>query len=328
MKTALIILNYNNYEDTINCIESVEKYNTSPIKYIIVDNGSTRSNTIQTLDKYLSKRFSNEYILYNENETPKGILPKVCLLSSQTNDGYAQGNNKGLTLAYADEEIDKIMILNNDILFIEDILDRLIYQLNNLPQCAIVSPILYKKDMYELDHNCARLNHSNWEIINTYMMLYKDCFGYITRQNNKRYILLNHSEYATKNYIEIELPSGSCMLMNKSFIKSINSFDPHTFLYFEENILYKKTSKLGLKNYLIPSCKCIHLGASSTKKTSSIFIDMEGIKSANYYLKKYCTFNLIQKICWNLAIFLFKFKLFLKKNIYDTKNHTLLLVKR
>ena len=316
MKTALIILNYNNYEDTINCIESVEKYNTSPIKYIIVDNGSTRSNTIQTLDKYLSKRFTNEYILHYEHKILKGILPKVCLLSSQSNDGYAQGNNKGLALAYEDNEIDKIMILNNDILFIEDIIDKLTSQLNNLPQCAIVSPILYKKDMYELDHNCARLNHSNWEIINTYMMLYKDCFGYITRKNNKRYILLNHSEYATKNYIEIELPSGSCMLMNKSFIKSINSFDPHTFLYFEENILYTKTSKLGLKNYLIPSCKCIHLGASSTKKTSSYFIDIAGLNSANYYLKVYGNIDSIQSICWKLAMSIYKMKLFIR-NLFN-----------
>lgn len=41
-KTAIIILNYNNYEDTINCIESIEKYNTADIKYVIVDNNSNR----------------------------------------------------------------------------------------------------------------------------------------------------------------------------------------------------------------------------------------------------------------------------------------------
>ena len=37
--TGIIILNYNNWEDTLNCILSVEKYNTSNSKYVIVDNG-------------------------------------------------------------------------------------------------------------------------------------------------------------------------------------------------------------------------------------------------------------------------------------------------
>lgn len=55
--TGVIILNYNNYEDTINCIESVDIYNTSKIKLIIVDNGSNRESTIDILDTYLEKRY-------------------------------------------------------------------------------------------------------------------------------------------------------------------------------------------------------------------------------------------------------------------------------
>ena len=39
-KTAIIILNYNNPDATIACVESVERFNTAPVRYIIVDNGS------------------------------------------------------------------------------------------------------------------------------------------------------------------------------------------------------------------------------------------------------------------------------------------------
>ena len=309
MSTALIILNYNNYEDTINCIESVERYNTSPIKYIIVDNGSTRKNTIFYLNSYFIKRFGKNYAQYHEKEiNATQSLPYLSLLSSPTNDGYAQGNNKGLKLAYTDNEIDKVMILNNDVLFTEDIIEKLIFQLNNLPKCAIVSPILYKKDMKEIDYNCARINHSNWEIINTYLMLYKDCFGYISFKTNQRYILKQHPEYIDKEAFQIELPSGSCMLMKKTFIKQLGGFDPHTFLYFEENILYKKISKLGMVNYLVPSCHCIHLGASSTSKSSSYFIDKCSLNSANYYLQEYCSLNMFQKFCREVAKKLFLLK--------------------
>lgn len=63
MKTALIILNYNNYEDTINCIESVETHNTASIKYIVVDNGSTCPDAVDKLNDYSLKISKGLYML-------------------------------------------------------------------------------------------------------------------------------------------------------------------------------------------------------------------------------------------------------------------------
>ena len=59
-KTAILILNYNNYEDTINCIDSVEKFNSAPIKFIVVDNGSKRENVVGALDAYLKDKFEDD----------------------------------------------------------------------------------------------------------------------------------------------------------------------------------------------------------------------------------------------------------------------------
>ena len=64
--TALIILNFNNYKDTINCIESVEKYNTAPIKLIIVDNASTALGASEALRDYLIGRYKDQLGVYND----------------------------------------------------------------------------------------------------------------------------------------------------------------------------------------------------------------------------------------------------------------------
>ena len=40
--------------------------------------------------------------------------------------------------------------------------------------------------------------------------------------------------------MDIELPSGSCMMFNAEALRIIGGFDPNTFLYYEEDILYKK----------------------------------------------------------------------------------------
>lgn len=291
--TAVIILNYNNYKDTINCIESVEKFNTSPIKYIIIDNNSTKNNCVERINKYLQESFHDDYKCVNEGDQTEK-LSYITFLLSKTNDGYAKGNNKGLKLAYNDPDIENILILNNDILFVEDIIPELINNLHNLKDAAIVSPILYKKDMINIDHTCARKALTLKQRFLLYSLLFKDLFGIISKINNSNYLLYNKDLSSISPIIEIELPSGSCMLFNKLFFKSIDSFDPNTFLYCEEDILYTKIKHIGKKNYLNTNLKCIHLGASTTSSQApSKFIFKCSIESNHYFLKKYTNANIL-----------------------------------
>lgn len=306
-KTAILILNYNNYEDTINCIESVEQYNTTPVKYIVVDNGSKREGTVDAIDGFLLRTFGERYRKVADGED-LGILPYVTFVVSQSNDGYARGNNKGLRLAYADDEIDRVLVLNNDVLFVEDIIGRLIAYQNKLLDCAIISPILYKKGLECYDLNCARLNHTEWEIILTNLFNYKNIFGFMSRSAKRRYLLLGERLHDNR-VLDVELPSGSCMLFAKSLMDEIDIFDSNTFLYYEENILFKQVSRIGKINYVATDLKCIHLGASSTSKSSSSFVAKAGMKSTDYYLHHYCSLTLPQRLVWNVAKFLQKLKL-------------------
>lgn len=282
--TAVIILNYNNYEDTINCIESVEEYNTSPIKYIIVDNGSKRENCVENLDKYLTNKFAHDYSLLQEGDK-KYSLSYVNLLVSKSNDGYACGNKKGLALAYADEEIDYVMVLNNDILFVQDIIGKLREYAEKLPHCGLISPMLYKKDMERIDFNCARRSLPNSLLLTRFPLVSSSWLD--NKVNTYQKYLLKNPELAKEDSLQIELPSGSCMLIRKSAMQEIGDFDEHTFLYYEEDILFKKIEKAGLKNYMIPHLACVHLGGSSTKREMPLVMRKHSVDSAYYYLSHY-----------------------------------------
>lgn len=61
------------------------------------------------------------------------------------------------------------------------------------------------------------------------------------------------------------------MLIKKDLFNEIGLFDPHTFLYYEQNIIFKKIKNIKYKNYVIPSLRAIHLGAASTQKSSKFF---------------------------------------------------------
>ena len=306
---GILILNYNNWEDTINCIESVEEYNTASIKYIIIDNGSTREGTIEALDDYLSKTFVGEYKKVSENNNGDKTLPYITFLTSKTNDGYARGNNKGLRLAYNDDEIDDIMILNNDILFIQDIIPMLLKKRSGIDDCGIISPILYGRDGRTIDHNCARKSVQPSTLILAYLVFYQDLFGILSRDMEKRLIIKKIKDFKTYDRIEVELPSGSCMLISKSLMQKIGGFDPHTFLYYEEDILYSKLKDKSKKNYLDTGCKCIHLGACSTSKTPSAFALTKQFESSIYYLENYCNLSCVQKILLGIGKRLFRLKL-------------------
>lgn len=314
--TAVIILNYNNFEDTINCIESVEKYNTGQIKLIIVDNASKREGATESLERYLTNRYGNRLSMYADSisdTSAKSRLTYCSYIKSKKNDGYACGNNKGLKLAEQDSEIKYVMILNNDVLFVEDIIPHLLHTMKKLPNCAIISPLLYKKDLKEIDYNCARKDISIWGIIKANILHYY--YRAANKPLNASQHILRQIPLPYPDIVPIELPSGSCMLIEKDYFQQIGSFDLNTFLYYEENILYKKVQRSNRQNYLCTDVKCIHLGAQSTSKTPSLFMYRVGQKSLDYYVKNYLECNFYTYQVYRCSAFFYKCSLYIQKKI-------------
>jgi GT2 family glycosyltransferase len=99
-KISTIILNWNGLEDTIECIESLERLTYPNYEIIVVDNGSTDGS-----QEAIVKRF-----------------PEVALLQNPENLGFAAGHGKGIR--YASGEY--IAFLNNDTIVDPRWLDELI----------------------------------------------------------------------------------------------------------------------------------------------------------------------------------------------------------
>lgn len=304
--TAVIILNYNNFEDTINCIESVEKYNTGRIKLIIVDNASKRKGATESLEHYLIGRYDSRLSIYTDpisDISEKKCLTYCSYIKSKNNDGYACGNNKALKLTELDSEIKYVMILNNDVLFVDDVIPCLQKEYETNDNAGILSPLLYKKDFSDIDYNCARKCESAAVTIGWFIFYYINFWGIKNKWNKRQQYLRMYPELKDDYKFEIELPSGSCMFISKDLFRSIGYFDPNTFLYNEENILYQKLKRFGKTNYILPRLKCIHLGASSTKKEKGYFMIKASADSACYYISNYTHVPNVVKILFKLYIY-------------------------
>jgi GT2 family glycosyltransferase len=283
---AIIILNYNNAKDTINSIESVEKYNTFPSKFIIIDNASTNGSADQ-IKKYLIQREQSTVGFYHEGDCVHSSAPYISFIQSSVNGGYACGNNIALKFIENDSDITKILVLNNDVLFTQDIIPELSDFLDKHTETAIVSPVLLKKDGVSYDYNCARKNCTTTELLAVYAFQSRFLWKYISSFAEKRWMIKNDPTLLSKEYFEIELPSGSCMMIRKEDFKQIGYFDSRTFLYYEENILFKKIEKISKKNYMIPSLQCIHLGGSTMKQTKFSKFQLIQINLSAYIYAKY-----------------------------------------
>jgi len=299
MSVGIIILNYNNYEDTIRCIQSIVRVNTAPIKLIVVDNGSSREETVKALDEFLSKEFQGEYRKISDKESAQS-LPKAVFVVSETNDGFAQGNNKGLKYAYSDDEIDDVLILNNDVVFTQDILPKLLETRSKIDDCGLICPLLLKSVNGEIEYNCARRETPIRQIMLMFLLHNRDFLGIISKQARDRKLLITNPELKEKEYFPIGLPSGSCMLISKSIMQEIGGFDPGTFLYYEENILNSKLKRKSLVNYCVPSVSCVHLGGASTASINGHFRWMCNFESADYFLTKFCNLSYFELLAWKI----------------------------
>lgn len=113
----VVILNWNGYDDTSECIYSLLNINYSNCKIVVVDNGSSKDDC-----SLLKKNF-----------------PEIIVLRSETNLGFTGGNNLGIEYAMKMNP-DYILLLNNDTVvepnFIEPLLE--VFQKNS--EAGIAAP--------------------------------------------------------------------------------------------------------------------------------------------------------------------------------------------
>lgn len=126
MKVAIIIVNYNDVDDTIKYVETISNYNVIN-RIVVVDNLSTTIGAFENLKKL-------------ENE-------KVKVIQSEKNGGYDYGNNVGVKyLDSLGEKYDYIIVSNPDISVSEEAINKCLNILESDEKIAVVAPRMFNKE--------------------------------------------------------------------------------------------------------------------------------------------------------------------------------------
>lgn len=126
----IIVLQYNNSEDVIRCVESLSRLDYPDLHVLVVDNAST-------VEHLNSARF------FVENQAKAN--GRFQLLKNRVNLGYAGGNNTGIRRALK-EKADYLLILNPDTIVEENLLTRLIASAEANPDIGIIGPAINEGD--------------------------------------------------------------------------------------------------------------------------------------------------------------------------------------
>ena len=114
----VILLNWNRCDDTLACIDSLQKQSFTGAQLVVVDQGST--------DQSITKI--------------KDAFPDVLCLENGANLGFARGINVGIQWAL-DQGADWILLLNNDTIVDPQLLDKLMAQRQK--DAAVLSPAIF-----------------------------------------------------------------------------------------------------------------------------------------------------------------------------------------
>lgn len=120
LKVSIIILNWNNRKDIVECLDSVYRIDYANFNVIVVDNASSDGS-----EKDIIRLF-----------------PKVILIKNKENLGYTGGNNVGIRYALT-HGAEYFWLLNNDTIVNENSLSALVNTAEASSRLGLLSPVIY-----------------------------------------------------------------------------------------------------------------------------------------------------------------------------------------
>jgi GT2 family glycosyltransferase len=172
----IVVLNWNGTDDTIACLQSIQRSTYDDFTTVVIDNGSSEQAR-RDLRDWCCSAFG-EIAFYDETEARQGGNPKqesrlngvpcaerLVFIQNEQNIGFAAGNNVGLAYALS-LQAPLAMLLNNDTVVAPGAIGELVAFMGSHPDYVAVVPQI----------RCFEPNDRIW-----------NCGGTITWYGNRRY---------------------------------------------------------------------------------------------------------------------------------------------
>ena len=297
---AIILVNYNGWQDTIECLESIYRLEYPNYCVYICDNNST-DGSIQYIREWaigntqftapssnpLSANFSEpipkpqQIIVIQHGVTdsyfPLGHKDQLILVNIDKNLGFAGANNVGIQYALETGGVDYFWLLNNDTIVTPDSLNKLMDR-TALDQTIGIcgSTLLY----YDNPDEVQTLAGSTYDPVFAIARFIKPTHETTNYLEEQSYVETN-----------MDMVSGASMFVSIPFIRDIGLLSEDYFLFNEEidwAIRAKGKYRLGYApQSLVYHKKGRSIGSTTDPRGRSKIADYYNIRSRLIFTKKY-----------------------------------------
>lgn len=241
-RTVIVLVNWNGWGDTLECLESVFRQVAGDFRVIVCDNGSTDDSCEQLkawaegrLDAWIPARHPLRqfswppqpkpiaYREYDRTTAERGGLPgsepPLILIRVGANLGFAAGNNVALRYLLSRGGFDHVWLLNNDTVVAPRALESLLVRMRLRPAAGMCGSTLLR---YHAPH-LVQLRGGGWYCKWIGLPWH---LGQLGRANCR----------VKEENVErwMSFVSGASLLVSREFLETVGLLSEDYFLYFEE----------------------------------------------------------------------------------------------
>jgi GT2 family glycosyltransferase len=256
MQLSIIIINYNTFQLTCNCIASIkEKLVDVEYEIILVDNASVECDANLFTIKF----------------------PFINLIKSLDNTGFTGGNNLGVAAAKGEY----LLLLNSDTALINNAPAICLNYMQQHKDVGMVTCQLTYPDG-RIQENCRKFRTISWELLEVFPF-------YKLLPKAKREALMLHHYFDHKSFVDCDWVWGAYMLFPKNIIEQLpqKKLSDDFFMYCEDALWCWDFKQLGYKIHFLPQAKVMHIHKGSVSKDKWIKIRTTSIKNHAAFMKKF-----------------------------------------
>jgi len=278
-RVSIIILNWNGWRDTVECLESLYRISYPNYDVIIVDNGS-KDGSLESIEKYAEGLMAVDSKFFEFSRDNKPIKVWECtrdgaesgehpeedfvvmpttrrlrIIENDKNYGFAEGNNIGIRYALRDLNPNYILLLNNDTVVDPDFLGELVELAENDLSIGFAGPKVFYYDFNGRNDVIS--------VAGIDLLMNK---GYYHRIGAGEVDLGQHNQVRFVDFIE-----GSCLLVRSQALRDVGLLNSRYFAYWEETDLCVRGHEIGYKSAYVPKSRIWHKVSSSSPSTMKIY---------------------------------------------------------
>jgi GT2 family glycosyltransferase len=269
-RVYIILLNWNGWKDTVQCLESVLRSRYTGFRVIVCDNRSS-DGSMEKIKDWANGARPVPYVEYCREEAENGGRPgdkdvPLVLIQNGSNDGFSAGNNVGIRYALK-KNAEYIWLLNNDTIIQPDTLSELVGCMQSDDAIGLAGAVIYQAGNP----------------------------GEIQAYGGGRITPVTGVDRFVHSPGRMDFVSGTSLFIKRRVLEQVGLLDERFFFYWEDADFSRRALDRGWKLAVADNASVYHK-FSATVGAQSLKSDLFKVDSLIRYFKKH------RKVSWFIPV--------------------------